>query len=77
MRNMKFEDFFDKYIFNNGSWDTYCDEAHRSQDFSTERAFMWICDQAMGLHIAITDMGSIDYDKFLYECYNNTEKGLS
>lgn len=78
MRNMKFEDFFDKYIVNNGLWDKYCDEAYWDHDFNIERAFAWICDQASGLHITIIDVDSIDYGTFLYVyAYENTEKGLS
>lgn len=77
MRNMKFEDFFNDFVWNNGDWDIYADEAYHMDYFSTEKAFQWILRLALENNIEISDKDQTDYDSILYEAYESTEKGLS
>lgn len=77
MRNMKFEDFFINIACNNGDWDTYCDAAYWSDEFSCEKAYKWLLRLAARQNVILVDKDTVDYDSILYPSYKDTEKGLS
>ena len=74
-KSMTCEKFFFRHF--EDSFDELADEMFWERSFKTDTVFDCMTDKAKNLGINLTDKESWDYDTFLYDAYQCTEKGLS
>jgi hypothetical protein len=59
------------------AFEDYIDSAYWSDSFDTEEAFQMMMDSAQENGILLDNVDEFDYDRFFYEIYKDSEKGLS
>lgn len=74
---MTCEEFFESYVNGDYKFDTLIDEMYWDGDVNTDYLFKYLVDSAKKNEVVLSDVDTFDYDSFLYDVYENTEKGLS
>jgi len=74
---MSCADFFESYMDNYHDWDTFADEMYWEDSFSSDKCFEKMKHLAKKHNVKLKDEHTFDYDKFFYQTYKDTEKGLS
>lgn len=69
-------DFFLSYC-DGIEWDSLCDEMYWGDSYSSDLCLEWLKRRAEQEEIKLTDLDDWDYDRFFYQTYRDTEKGLS
>jgi hypothetical protein len=62
---------------NTHRWDEWCDEMYWERNFNSDELLNAMELEARENGVELTDGDSFDYDKYFYDAYQNTEKGLS
>jgi hypothetical protein len=73
---MKCEDLADK-LANGDRFDTYIQESFWERNFKTSACLEILVDEANERSIQLVDLDEWDFDKYFYNMYRCTEKGLS
>ncbi len=73
---MSILDFAEQFV-DTRDFEDYMQDAHWTLDFKTHIAFELMLEAANSEGVQLTDTQSFDYDKFFWNVYQNSEKGLS
>jgi hypothetical protein len=73
--SMSCADFFDACLDND--WDSFADEMYWSDSYNSDACFDWLKARADREGVILTDVEEFEYDKFFWNTYRDTEKGLS
>ena len=76
MRKSTCEDFADD-LDNVSYFSKMVNEAHRNQDFSSDRFFDRLKAEAFDRNIQLTDIEDFEYDEYFYNLYKWSEKEIA
>jgi hypothetical protein len=75
VESMSCAEFFLAYL--DSDWDSFADEMYWSDSYSSDACFDWLKARADREGVILTDVEEFEYDKFFWNTYRDTEKGLS
>lgn len=76
MKTMTYLEFAET-LANNDFFDDYIQDSFWTKEFKTSKCLAMMETEAKQQKITLTNEEDFDYDKFFFDLYNCTEKGLS
>ena len=75
-KTMSFEEFAG-HLYSEGFYDLVFDEMHWSDGYSSSALLNMTAERAKRDEVTIADLETCDYDRWFFQTYKTTEKGLS